>query len=498
MGIKRSDVRTFVVALAAVAVGTNAPAIAHGVHAAFSHNSDKVDGIHAAKANAGNKKSRLIATDSTGKFPVSVIPKADADTLDGNDSSDFAPSIHPHSGADITSGEVDESKIDADIARDSEITNHNHDGVYSPTGHGHAGSDITSGTVDAARIDGAIARDSELPTAGPGLTNNAGAFQVDQSTIQARVSGTCPANTFMQSITAGGSVNCGSDPGDITGIATGLTSGLTGGTTSGNATLAVDFSTAQRRIGTACNAGSSIRAIDVNGTPTCEVDDNSGGDITAVTAGQGLTGGGTTGPVTLSPDFTTAGGNFNDNGFASTVARGDHMHDSRYDARYLRTNIGSTQFVSGPVEFREGVWMGNGKLTTEGPNFPLFIRRINSERQQSNSVVALSGDPDTTSSSAIMRDGTQWGLKFVANDPFHTLTCMGVTANGAVVGKALVSDTSPQQQIFASNSGVVSMTCTFGNTTGALGDSTELTIRRDMADSGAADWVGHMVTTTNQ
>ena len=39
--------------------------------------------------------------------------------------------------------------------------------------------------------------------------------------------------------------------------------------------------------------------VNQDGTVTCESDDNSGGDITDVTAGTGLSGGGTTGAVTL-------------------------------------------------------------------------------------------------------------------------------------------------------------------------------------------------------
>lgn len=48
--------------------------------------------------------------------------------------------------------------------------------------------------------------------------------------------------------------------------------------------------------------GRSIRAINPDGTVICETDTDSGGDITAVTAGTGLTGGGTTGSVTLNAD----------------------------------------------------------------------------------------------------------------------------------------------------------------------------------------------------
>jgi len=46
----------------------------------------------------------------------------DADTLEGYSSSDFAQTVHEHSGTDITSGIIAEPRIAADIARDSEIT----------------------------------------------------------------------------------------------------------------------------------------------------------------------------------------------------------------------------------------------------------------------------------------------------------------------------------------------------------------------------------------
>jgi hypothetical protein len=87
--------------------------------------------------------------------------------------------------------------------------------------------------------------------------------------------------------------------GTITGVTAGT--GLSGGGASGAVSLAVNSAVVQSRIGGSCSAGQSIRAIGVDGTVTCEADDdtNSGGTITGVTAGTGLSGGGASGGVSL-------------------------------------------------------------------------------------------------------------------------------------------------------------------------------------------------------
>ncbi|MBI5525606.1 MAG: tail fiber domain-containing protein [Deltaproteobacteria bacterium] len=153
--------------------------------------------------------------------------------------------------------------------------------------------------------------------------------------------------------------------GDITAVNPGT--GLTGGGLSGAVTLSADTSYLQRRVASTCAAGSAIRAVNADGTVTCETDDgqnftasngvvlvgtdlqlsttgcaigyvwkyngaswtclldaDSGGDITAVTAGPGLTGGGLTGPVTLDAAFAGSGA-------ASTVSRSDHGHVGAYE-----------------------------------------------------------------------------------------------------------------------------------------------------------------------
>ena len=126
-----------------------------------------------------------------------------------------------------------------------------------------------------------------------------------------------PASTSkLNCINLGGVTKCSwpaGGTGDITGVYSG--EGTKGGSSSGNATIEFDCSDVAstglscsgedirvKNTSFSCNSGYSLRSINIDtGAKSCEYDDSGGGsgDITAVGAGNGLTGGGSSGSVTL-------------------------------------------------------------------------------------------------------------------------------------------------------------------------------------------------------
>jgi hypothetical protein len=113
----------------------------------------------------------------------------------------------------------------------------------------------------------------------------------------------------------------------LTGVPAGFVDGVDNDTTYAvgtglelvGTTFSADTTYLQRRVSDSCAGGNAIRVINEDGTVACEPVAGEAGDITAVHAGTGLTGGGQSGDVSLDVEFA-------DGGSATTVARSDHGH----------------------------------------------------------------------------------------------------------------------------------------------------------------------------
>ena len=123
-----------------------------------------------------------------------------------------------------------------------------------------------------------------------------GGAQIVASQVQARVGASCASGSSISAIGVDGSVSCQSaGTGTISGVTAGA--GLSGGGTSGTVTLSADTGVLQRRVAAGCPAGSAIATVNADGSVACQ---NAGaGTITSITAGSGLSGGGSDGDVTL-------------------------------------------------------------------------------------------------------------------------------------------------------------------------------------------------------
>jgi hypothetical protein len=139
-------------------------------------------------------------------------------------------------------------------------------------------------TVRAVNADGSVVCWADADTtyaAGAGLTLSGTTFTVVTDTVQARVSEACAEGSTVRAINADGSVVCWDDADTTYTAGAGL---ILSGTT-----FTVVTDTVQARVGEACAGGSTIQAINADGSVVCQASTG-----TTYAAGAGLVLSGTT------------------------------------------------------------------------------------------------------------------------------------------------------------------------------------------------------------
>ena len=159
--------------------------------------------------------------------------------------------------------------------------------------------------VDAPTVEAAI----NCPSCGLNITGNPTMTVADATIISRKLAG-FSGDALTTNLNLGNGTRntpaavqsfllagCGGSGGTVTSIVAGT--GLTGGTIATSGTIAADTTYLQRRVALGCIPGSAIRAIDADGNVTCGAVGS--GTVVQVSTGAGLTGGpiSTSGTISL-------------------------------------------------------------------------------------------------------------------------------------------------------------------------------------------------------
>jgi hypothetical protein len=184
---------------------------------------------------------------------------------------------------------------------------------------------------------------------------------------------------------------------------------LGGGGNPGEVNLSIDSAVTQSRVSGTCPAGQSIRTVNQNGTVACEVDDNAGGDITGVTAGTGLTGGGSSGEVAL-------GVSFGGSGTAGFASRTDHNHFGQNWNGFDLVGFTVVNTANSTGGFRDGIFGASTSNNNSGRGVVGYVTAA------SGTHYGVWGQADSTEGRGVYGiaaagSGTNYGVYGETNSP---------------------------------------------------------------------------------
>jgi hypothetical protein len=334
-----------------------------------------------------------------------------------------------------------------------------------------------------------------------------GSVEINPSEVQARITGACSVGQVVTSVNADGSVNCvPAADGDVTEVVAGT--GLMGGGASGPVTLDADATYLQRRIVDGCLPDQAISSVGKDGSVSCFQDT---GDISAVTVGTGLTGGGSTGSVTVGVDtaylqrrvesgcpagqflseIESTGGVICEADPEWSVGSGLQLVSETLSADPSATIQNQDSAAQPASLWINGMMrMGTEEGTRQPASEPVIVREAQSTLlNNAGDVVAR------TDTMLLERDGTNGGVRVRSlTVESQAVACQGITESGSVVGFYQVFNATGTTQIFTNAQQVRHYTCDFGQYFLA-GHHTRVSMTRQSEDYF---WMGFIRSTYNQ
>lgn len=298
--------------------------------------------------------------------------------LDGQEASEFAPAAHAHSGTDITSGTIAEGRIDAAMARDSEILpavlaadgagstldadllDGRDSAEFAPAAHTHSGNDITSGSVAEGRIDAGVARDTEVDSkigdhaaiADAHHSKTTSFTELTDVATNSQIPGSIARDSeIMPTVLASDGTGSGLDADTVDGADAATLEESAEIDTDISAHAAVTDAHHTRYADAEAVAAMGAKA-DTNPLNHDKTASLPWGSITSIPAGFADD---TDDDTTYSPGSgldlagTTFSARFAGSGAANTVARSDHNHDSAYVNEAQSDSVTSSMIVDGNI-----------------------------------------------------------------------------------------------------------------------------------------------------
>ena len=194
----------------------------------------------------------------------------------------------------------------------------------------------------------------------------------------------------------------------------------------------IDPGQVQQRIQSACPTGQLMTGVNQNGTVVCEaVSSGAGGDITAVAAGTGLIGGGTTGDVLLQVAF-------NGTGTTTGVARSDHTHAIGPSLASIRIGDGALA-SNGPGQFNTALGASALAATAAGSSNTGVGYRALFANTSGDANTALGGLALAANTVGLRNTATGYGAMSFSSGFHSDNTAIGYSAatNGGTRNTAL-------------------------------------------------------------